>query len=48
MDNSNITGNKLLKIINKSVMTDVFPDNWKESMNRSIDKIRYMQNIPNG
>ena len=37
--NSDLVGNILLEIINKSLETGIFPDNWKESMVTSIEKI---------
>ena len=40
LDNWDLIGNILVEIINKSLETEVFPDNWKESMVRPNEKIK--------
>ena len=40
LDNWDLVGNILLEIINKSLETGIFPDNWKESMVTPIEKIK--------
>ena len=40
LDNWNLVGNILFEIINKSMEAGIFPDNWKESLVTSIEKIR--------
>lgn len=39
LENWNLIGDKLLNIINKSLDTGVFPENWKTSMVTPIEKI---------
>ena len=40
LDNWDLVGNILLEIINKSLETGIFPDNYKESMITAIEKIK--------
>ena len=40
LDNWDLVGNIWLKIINKSLEMESFPDNWKESLVTSIDKFK--------
>ena len=40
LDNCDLAGNILLEIINKSMATGIFPENWKESLVTSIEKIK--------
>ena len=40
LDNWDLVGNILLEIINKSLETGIFPDNWKKSMLTPIEKIK--------
>ena len=39
IDNWNIIGNVLLRIINTSLETGIFPENWKRSMITPIEKV---------
>ena len=40
LDNWNTVGNILLRIINRSLMTRIFPEDWRESMVTPVEKIR--------
>ena len=40
LDNWDTLGNILLSLINRSLMTGVFPSNWKESMVLPIEKVQ--------
>ena len=40
LDNWNTVGNILLRIINRSLETKIFPEDWKESMVTPVEKIR--------
>ena len=39
-DNWNTVGNILFRIINRSLKTGIFPENWRESMVTSVEKIK--------
>ena len=39
LDNWNTVGNILLRIINRSLKTGIFPDDWRESMVTPVEKI---------
>ena len=40
LDKWDLADNILLEIINKSLVTGIFPDNWKESIVTPIEKIK--------